>query len=120
METTPTGTGERLEAGMTPSARLAGPAHRAEPPKGSDWGAPAFVGGIWALMLLAALAYVARYGSNAPNDEWDYVPILTGNRPPSLASLWDWHLEHRIFLPRLIWLMVIPLTHDFRAVPFLD
>jgi hypothetical protein len=34
-----------------------------------------FVWGVWLLMLLAALGFVWRYGSNVPYlDDWDIVP----------------------------------------------
>src|SRR5262245_51085069 len=62
---------------------------------------------IWAAMLAAGLALVARYGSNVPSwDEWDMVPTLTGTQPVSAEWLWSQHNEHRVPLPRLVLLAV--------------
>jgi hypothetical protein len=41
-------------------------------PVGCARGATAFVWAVWALMLLAALGFVARYGNNVPF--WDDEP----------------------------------------------
>ncbi len=66
-------------------------------------GAAVFVGCVWALMLLADLAYVRLYGSNVPSwDEWDMVPTLTGEQPITAEWLWSQHNEHRVPLPRLV------------------
>jgi hypothetical protein len=48
-------------------------------------------------MLLAALAFVWKFGSNVPYwDEWEMVPILTGEQPVNAAWLWSEHNGHRI------------------------
>jgi hypothetical protein len=86
-------------------------------------GAPIFVWGVWALMLLLALAYVVRCGSNAPYfDEWEeMVPAVTGSQPLTFGWLWSQSNEHRYFLPRLV---VVTLFHlgggDFRAGMFFN
>ena len=80
-------------------------------------GAPLFVWGVWAMMLLAALSFVVKYGSNLPVcDEWRYVPYATGEQPVTAELLWQQHNEHRIPLPKILYLALSRLTHcDYRA-----
>lgn len=69
----------------------------------------------WAALTLAAVAFVATLGTNVPlADEWEFVPALTGNEP-ALPWLWALHNEHRLPLPRAVYLALFALTHDFRA-----
>jgi hypothetical protein len=84
---------------------------------GTDFSARCFVLGVWGALLLAALAFVAKYGRNVPVwDDWDMVPALTGQQPVTLSWLWEQQNEHRIFLPRLVLLALAKITHaDFRA-----
>ena len=66
-------------------------------------------------MTLAALGFVAVFGSNAPYaDEWEFVPALLG-KEPLLPWLWGQHNEHRLPLSRLLYYVLFQLTHDFRA-----
>ena len=71
--------------------------------------------GVWAAMLAGTLAFVAHYASNVPSwDDWDMVPTLTRNQPVTWGWLWSQHNEHRVPLPRLIflgldWLTVIDM-----------
>lgn len=76
-----------------------------------------FVWATWALMLVAALAFVGTYGSNVPSwDGWDMVPTMTGEQPITATWLWSQHNEHRVPVPRLILLGLCRLTGcDFRA-----
>jgi hypothetical protein len=76
-----------------------------------------FLLGVWALLLLGAVAFVGIYGSDLPwSDEFDLVPVLTGDRPVTLSWLWSQHNEHRVPLPRLIQLGLHRITgNDFRA-----
>lgn len=70
-----------------------------------------FVWGTWALMLVAALAFVWQYGSNVPSwDGWDMVPTLTGEQPVTATWLWSQHNEHRVPLPRVILLGLHRIT----------
>ena len=80
-------------------------------------GAPLFVWGVWAIMVLAALSFVVKYGSNLPmGDEWIYVPYMTGEEPVTAELLWAQHNEHRIPLPKILSLVLHRLTHcDYRA-----
>ncbi|QEG31743.1 hypothetical protein GobsT_65870 [Gemmata obscuriglobus] len=75
---------------------------------------------VWAVLTLAALAFVATIGTNAPYaDEWEFVPALLGDEPAG-EWLWRQHNEHRMPLPRLVVLIYFKLTHDFRTGMFLQ
>jgi len=71
--------------------------------------------GVWAAMTAAAVGFVLACGSNEPAaDEWDFVPALTGHEPLG-PWLWRQHNEHRLPLPRVIYLALFAASHDFRA-----
>lgn len=70
---------------------------------------------VWAVFAAGAVAFVAVIGTNAPYaDEWEFVPALLGEEP-ALPWLWQQHNEHRLPLPRAVYLTLFALTHDFRA-----
>src|SRR4051794_7533696 len=70
---------------------------------------------VWAAFTAGAVAFVATLGTNAPYaDEWEFVPALVGEEP-ALPWLWQQHNEHRLPLPRAIFLALFTITHDFRA-----
>ena len=70
---------------------------------------------VWAVFAVGAVAFVAVIGTNAPYaDEWEFVPALLGEEP-ALPWLWQQHNEHRLPLPRAVYLTLFALTHDFRA-----
>jgi len=73
-------------------------------------------------MVIAALLFVARYGSNVPSwDGWDMVPTVTGDQPITASWLWSQHNEHRVPLPRLLYLAIIHLTvADFRTIMYFN
>jgi hypothetical protein len=73
-------------------------------------------------MLAAALFFVAHYASNVPSwDDWDMVPTLTRNQPVTWDWLWSQHNEHRVPLPRLIFLGLNRLTTvDMRVTMYFD
>jgi hypothetical protein len=94
-----------------------------------------FVWGIWALMVLTTLIFVAAYGNRVvPHGDELYLfggkygldvkqyaddPMTPG---PSLTPRWVWeqHADHRIPLPKFIWLAVLKLTnYDFLVGNFL-
>jgi hypothetical protein len=86
-------------------------------------GAPLlFVWLVWLVQSWLLLGYVSDYGVNIPFlDEWEMVPALTGEQPITLSWLWSQHNEHRIFLPRLIYMTVTTLSGtSFRAGMFFD
>ena len=68
---------------------------------------------VWALMLVAGIWFVAVYGFTMPYvDEWAWLPVVAGQEPVSLSWLWSMHNEHRMVLPRLIY-MGLGLATDF-------
>ena len=63
---------------------------------------------VWAAMTIAAFAYVYQYGTNVPTwDDWDMIPVLTGNQKVTWEWLWSQHNEHRVPLSRLVMLVVM-------------
>jgi len=70
---------------------------------------------IWAVLTVAALAFIVTLGSNCPNaDEWGFVAPIAGSEPLG-PWLWAQHNEHRLPLPRLVYCALFQATHDFRA-----
>jgi hypothetical protein len=85
------------------------PAGAADPRRtpGPAWGAPALVWSVWALMVLGGLVYVFRYASQVPYmDDWNWVPILTGEQPVTATWLWEQVDDHRAPLSKLLILAV--------------
>jgi len=69
----------------------------------------------WAAFTFVAASFVVFLGTNAPYaDEWEFVPVLVGEEPAG-PWLWQQHNEHRLPLPRAVFLGLFWLTHDFRA-----
>jgi hypothetical protein len=78
--------------------------------------------GTWAAMLLAALLFVSHFGSNVPSwDDWDMIPVLTHHQPVTWNWLWSQHNEHRVPLPRLVFLGLDRLLGvDMRVTMYFD
>jgi hypothetical protein len=76
----------------------------------------------WAAASAAALVFTAVLGSNVPYwDDWEYVPVLTGHQPLTWGFLWSQHNEHRIPLPRLVYIAAFKLSGgDLRAGMLVD
>src|SRR5258708_35004240 len=85
-------------------------------------GASLFVWTVWTITFVAVIVYVASFTVNIPiADEWSNVLVITGERPLTLSWLWEQHNEHRLALPKLIWLLSLRLSHyNFRLLPLLD
>jgi hypothetical protein len=83
--------------------------------------APWFVWTVWIVALTAMLTFALSYKVNMPwADEWDYAPIISGVQPVSFQFFWEQHNEHRVPLPKLIWLFSLRVSHfDFRTLSFL-
>lgn len=65
----------------------------------------ALVWAIWAALLAAGLWLVKRYGFRMPVfDEWHAFDVLMGVQPLTLEWLWAPLNEHRMLLPRLVYL----------------
>jgi hypothetical protein len=93
--------------------RFAALLHRRWP---HDLGPLVLVWGIWLVLARALYHYVRWFPVDAPwMDEWEVIPTLTGHLPLTWKWLWSLHNEHRIVIPRLIYLAVVRLSGDFRA-----
>ena len=81
-----------------------------------------FIAAVWATMSAAALGLVWRDGTAVPYmDDWEMVPALTGNQPVTFSFLWAQHNEHRIPLPKIIYLSLGWMTRgDLRAGMFFN
>ncbi|MBC8103446.1 MAG: hypothetical protein H7Z41_12785 [Cytophagales bacterium] len=80
------------------------------------------VGAVWIIFGAALVAMILRYGVNLPKyDEWlDIVPYYTGDLPVSLSWLTEMHGGHRLVLSRLVQLVFLKATGDFRAGMFFN
>jgi hypothetical protein len=87
-----------------------------------DLDALVFLALVWAAQTYLLLSFIREHAVNAPHyDEWEMIPVLAGYQPLTLEWLWSQHNEHRIFLPRLVYLAVLKIGHwDFRAGAFFD
>ncbi len=97
---------------------LKGPGKASAHPQ-SFWGPPAFVWGIWTLLMLASLALIARYHSYIPfGEDWgNFVGRLTGEDPVNLTWLWSQEGEHRIFLGKFLgWALLTLGRGDYWAI----
>ncbi|HEX6811865.1 MAG TPA: hypothetical protein VF384_09615 [Planctomycetota bacterium] len=80
--------------------------------------------GFWA-SLLATVCYIATFASAFPHDDdWEVLPFTLG-LPQYFPVTWDWlwrpHNEHRILLPRLLWIGVVKVFGaDPRVLIWLD
>jgi len=81
-----------------------------------------FVWSVWFVMMLFALACIARYGRNIPlAEDWQLVAPLTGHEPNLVGWLWSQNNEHRVPLPRLMLLGLLKVTNgDFRVGMFFN
>jgi hypothetical protein len=77
---------------------------------------------IWGLMGAATLWFVAVYGFTMPYaDEWGWLPVTAGRQPASAAWFWSPLNEHRMLLPRLIYLAIGRATgFNFKAGAFFN
>jgi hypothetical protein len=83
--------------------------------------APAFVWGVWLASLASTARAVWTTARNVPVlDQWWLVPAYAGQRPATLAWLFERQSEHRLPLVRGTLHLAHALTHDFRAPIFLS
>ncbi len=84
--------------------------------------AAGLVWGLWGVLFVAALGFVATFSRNVPFiDEWIFIPYLTGAEPVTVQWLWSQHNEHRIPLLKLTFVVLSRLSGcDFRAGVFLN
>jgi hypothetical protein len=71
---------------------------------------------VWAILSLTLLLYPYLFASSVPYiDDWELVPVFTGNQPVDLTWLGARHNEHRIPLPKLILVALAKVGGDHRA-----
>ncbi len=77
----------------------------------------AFVWGTLAVLLVQAFIIIANNGRDVPlAEDWLMVPALTGHEARLLSWLWYPINEHRIPVPKLLYLGVLKLSGgDFRS-----
>ena len=76
---------------------------------------------VWALTLGSILVAIARDGRNIPFEEdWLMVAAMTGHEPDLPRWLWSQNSEHRLPLPRLVNLVLLRATGDFRSTMVFD
>lgn len=70
-----------------------------------------FVFAGWLLLSLAALDHVRRFALQLPfADEWYQIDVVTGRATPSFAWYWSLLSEHRMPVPKLIYMLMGSLT----------
>jgi hypothetical protein len=76
----------------------------------------------WIGSGIVVYAFVDMYGLPIPyGDEWVNVSQALGQTPPTFHWLWSIHNEHRLPLPRLIYVGLIRLSgNDFRSGMFFN
>src|SRR6476619_2288396 len=71
---------------------------------------------LWAGMVSVVVGCIAVYGRNVPlAEDWDMVPSLVGQQPNLLEWLWAQNNEHRLPLPKAVYLALLKISGgDFR------
>ena len=76
---------------------------------------------VWAVAFASILVSIARDGRNVPFEEdWLMVGPMTGHEPDLPRWLWSQNSEHRLPLPRLVNLVLLRATGDFRSTMMFD
>lgn len=80
------------------------------------------VGGVWAAMTILLAFLFQIDASPVPlAEDWYMVPAFTGHEPDFGAWLWSQNNEHRVPLPRLVYLAILHLTGgNFAAVGWVN
>jgi hypothetical protein len=82
----------------------------------SDGRARLFVWSAWTAMFSTTLALVVVNARNIPiYEDWELVPAMTGHQAHFWSWLWEQNNEHRVPLPKLIYLGLLKIWPDFRV-----
>ncbi len=86
-------------------------------PRDREPGVPIFVWGVFGVLVVGAAAFVARFGTDVPIwDDYDFMPAVVGEQPVTPGWLWEQCNEHRIPLPKLIFVVACRTAgNDVRA-----
>ncbi len=83
------------------------------------WLALAGVLAVWVTMTLWCWTYVERYASPIPYaDDLEMAIPVSPDAEMSWHFYWDQANEHRILIPRLVYLALLGTTRDFRSAMF--
>ncbi len=75
-------------------------------PSAPEPGARMFVWGVFGVLALSAVAFVGRFGTDVPIwDDYGFIPAVVGEQPVTPGWLWEQCNEHRIPLPKLIFVL---------------
>jgi len=73
------------------------------PPAADDRAERLFAWGVWALLALASFGFANRFAVDAPfYDDFDIVPVLSGEAAASPAWFWQQEADHRSPLPKAV------------------
>ncbi len=68
-----------------------------------DLPGPVLPWAVWAALTVGLILFIRQYSRNVPFwDDFELVPMMTGQEPVSLGWAWAQHNEHRPVLSRLI------------------
>src|SRR6516225_4325328 len=70
--------------------------------------------------LLLDVWFIGRFGTRTPYwDDWNLIPYAAGRLPITWQWLWAFQNDHRIPLPKLIFVGLYKLGHaDLRVIMF--
>jgi hypothetical protein len=84
--------------------------------RSGDRPARLFVWASWVVMVASTFAVVLLNARNVPiYEDWQVVPAYTGHQDHFWTWLWAQNNEHRVPLPKLIYLGLLKLWPDFRV-----
>jgi len=83
---------------------------------------PGLVWATWLAVVVSDGWFVGQYGLRVPNwDDWNIIPVAVGKQPITLEWLWSFHMDHRIPLPRLVFVGLFGTSgQDVRAIMWLN
>jgi hypothetical protein len=81
--------------------------------------APAFVAAVWLGMAISAGSYVFKFASPIPfADDFEMIEPATSGSAITAEWLWSAHNEHRVPIARLIYVGLVRVFRDLRAVMY--
>jgi hypothetical protein len=108
---------DATRAGTSSSASSAAGAHA----RSRELASAAFVAAVWIAMAVAAAVYVARCASPIPlGDDVEMIgPSMPGSELDA-GWLWSAHNEHRVPIARALFVALVRVFHDLRAVMYAE
>jgi hypothetical protein len=82
----------------------------------SDRGARVVVWSSWLAMTVSTAIVILHGARNIPiQEDWHVIPAFTGHQSHFLGWLWKQNNEHRVPVPKLIYVGLLKLWPDFRV-----